>query len=49
MLKKKEVNFTDSNLWEYLKDKLYVKGIRDNNLTARHIYQYVTRHFKPKK
>ena len=40
---------TEENFWNYLKAKLYVKGIKDNNLTAKHIFNQVTKYFKPAK
>ncbi len=44
----KKKHYLEENLWEYLKAKLYVKGVRDNNLSAKQIFHYVTKHFKPK-
>ena len=41
-------HYKEENLWNYLKAKLYVKGIDDNNLTAKQVYNYITKHFKVK-
>jgi len=43
---KRDLNLKDENLWNYLKAKLYVKGVGDNNLTARQIFNYITSKYK---
>lgn len=43
---KKEMDYVEANCWGYLTTKLYVKGIKDNNLTARQIWDYIHKHYK---
>lgn len=43
---KRKLNPKDSNLWEYLRAKLYVRGLKDNNLTARQIFDYIVKKYK---
>jgi len=44
----KKTSYKEENLFNYLKAKLFVKGVKDNGLSAKQIYQYVTKHFKAK-
>ena len=39
----KELKKTETELWNYLVKKLWSKGIRDKNILAKQIFNYVIR------